>query len=141
MFHSKDVFTSLERDTKLPVTTGDLSSNLISKGNGTARILSNNQYVTFLNSLFVPKLNYNLASLLKLFDEELIITRHKNLFSLTTEGKRFLHGEIGNNLMKVGYHLPTSHQTMENVKPWHERLGHVGKAVIKSMGLPLTDLL
>ncbi|MBW0460650.1 hypothetical protein O181_000365 [Austropuccinia psidii MF-1] len=85
MFHSKDVFTSLAKDKKLPVTTGDFSRNLIAKVIGTASVLSNNQYLTFPNSLFVPKLNCNLASLLKLFNKELIITWHKNLFSLTTE--------------------------------------------------------
>ncbi|MBW0467997.1 hypothetical protein O181_007712 [Austropuccinia psidii MF-1] len=124
MFHSKDVFTSLAKDTKLPVTTGESSSNLITKGIGTASVLSNKQCLTFPNSLFVPKLNCNLASLLKLFDKELIITRHKSLFSLTTEGKEFLHGEIENSLMKVDDHLPTSHQTTVNVNPWHKRLGH-----------------
>ncbi|MBW0469479.1 hypothetical protein O181_009194 [Austropuccinia psidii MF-1] len=140
MFNSKDFFTSLAKDTKLPVTTGDSDSNLIAEGIGNSSVLSNNQYLKFPNSLFVPKLNCNLESLLKLFNEELIITWHENLFSLTTEGKEFLHAEIENNLMKFDYHPPTSHQTMANVNPWHERLGHVGTAVIKSMGLPPMDL-
>ncbi|MBW0495928.1 hypothetical protein O181_035643 [Austropuccinia psidii MF-1] len=140
MFHSEEVLTSLTKDTKLPVTTGDSSRNLIAKGIGTASILSNNQHLTFPNSLFVPKLNFNLMSLLNLFNEELSINRHNNLFSLTTKGKEFLHGGIENNIMKVDYHLPTSHQTMVNIHPWHERLGHVGKSFIKSMGLPPTNL-
>ncbi|MBW0590153.1 hypothetical protein O181_129868 [Austropuccinia psidii MF-1] len=40
--------------------------------------------------------------------------------------------------MKVDYHLPTAHRTMLNYYTWHERLGHVGETVIKSMGLPST---
>ncbi|MBW0509573.1 hypothetical protein O181_049288 [Austropuccinia psidii MF-1] len=112
--------------------------NLMSEGIGTVNLLSNNQYLTFPNSLFVPKLNCNLVSLLKLFDEELIINRHKDSFSLTTEGKVLLHGKIKNNLIKVDYHLPTANRTVLNNYPWHERLGHVGKSVIKSMGLPST---
>ncbi|MBW0487019.1 hypothetical protein O181_026734 [Austropuccinia psidii MF-1] len=138
MFHSKDVFTSLAKNTKLPVTMGDSSSNLMAKGIGTVNLLSNNQHLTFPNSLFVPKLNCNLISLLKLFDEELIINQHKDSFPLTTEGKVLLHGKIENNLMKVDYHLPTTHRAMLNDYPWHKRLGDIGKSVIKSMGLPST---
>ncbi|MBW0498750.1 hypothetical protein O181_038465 [Austropuccinia psidii MF-1] len=138
MFHSENVFTSLVKNAKLPVTTGDSSSNLMAKGIGTVNLLSNNQHLTFPNSLFVPKLNCNLVSLLKLFNKELIINRHKDLFSLTTEGKVLLHGKIKNNLMKVDYHLPTANRTVLNNYPWHERLSHVGESVIKSLGLPST---
>ncbi|MBW0551268.1 hypothetical protein O181_090983 [Austropuccinia psidii MF-1] len=137
MFHSKDMFTSLAKNTKLPVTTGDSSRNLMAEGIGTVSLLSNNQHLTFPNSFFAPKLNCNLLNLLKLFDE-LIINQHKDLFSLTTKGKVLLHGKIENNLMKVDYNLPTAHRTMLNDYPWHEILGHVGKTVIKSMGLPST---
>ncbi|MBW0500155.1 hypothetical protein O181_039870 [Austropuccinia psidii MF-1] len=38
--------------------------------------------------------------------------------------------------MKVNYHLPTVHKTISKESPWHERLGHAGKSVIKSMVLP-----
>ncbi|MBW0511207.1 hypothetical protein O181_050922 [Austropuccinia psidii MF-1] len=138
MFHSKNVFTSLVKNTKLPVTTGDSSSNLMAEGIGTVNLLSNNQHLTFPKPLFVPKLNCNLVSLLKLFDKELIINQHEDSFSLTTEGKVLLHGKIKNNLMKVDYHLPTANRTALNNYPGHERLGHVGKSVIRSMGLPST---
>ncbi|MBW0489289.1 hypothetical protein O181_029004 [Austropuccinia psidii MF-1] len=132
MFHSKNVFTSLVKNTKLPVTMGDSSSNLMPKGIGTVNLLSNNQHLTF------PNLNCNLVSLLKLFDKELIINRHEDSFSLTTEGKVLLHGKIENNLMKVDYHLPTANRTVLNDYPWNERLRHVGESVIKSMGLSST---
>ncbi|MBW0468371.1 hypothetical protein O181_008086 [Austropuccinia psidii MF-1] len=73
MFHSESAFTSLPKDTTLAVTTGDSSSNLIAEGMGTVNLLSNNQILKLSNSLFVPKLNCNLISLLEIFDKELII--------------------------------------------------------------------
>ncbi|MBW0500154.1 hypothetical protein O181_039869 [Austropuccinia psidii MF-1] len=73
MFHSESAFTSLSKDIKLAVTTGDSSSNLIAEGMGTVNLLSNNQILKLTNYLFVPKLNCNLVSLLKIFDKELII--------------------------------------------------------------------
>ncbi|MBW0523232.1 hypothetical protein O181_062947 [Austropuccinia psidii MF-1] len=134
MFHSEEVFTSLCKDTTISVTTGDSSSNLIAKGTGTVNLCSNNQVLLLPNSLFVPKLNCNLVSLLKIFDKELTIKQNKESFTLTTEGKEILQGNIENNLMKVDYHFPTSLKTCVEENPWH-----ASKFVIKSMGLPLSD--
>ncbi|MBW0492551.1 hypothetical protein O181_032266 [Austropuccinia psidii MF-1] len=139
MFHSESAFTSLSKETTLTITTRDSSSNLIAEGMGTVNILSNSQILKLPNSLFVPKLNCNLFSLLKIFDKELIINQDDNSFTLTAEGKEILQGKTENNLMKVDYHLPTSNNTISKESPWHEKLGHAGKLMIKSMGLPPSD--
>ncbi|MBW0486814.1 hypothetical protein O181_026529 [Austropuccinia psidii MF-1] len=136
MFHSESAFTSLSKDTTLAVTTGDSSSNLIAEGMGTVNLLRNNQILKLPNSLFVPKLNCNLISLLKIFYKELIINQDDDSFTLTAEGKEILQGKTENNLMKVDYHLPTANKVITKESPWHERLGHAGRSVIKSMGLP-----
>ncbi|MBW0468372.1 hypothetical protein O181_008087 [Austropuccinia psidii MF-1] len=38
--------------------------------------------------------------------------------------------------MKVDYHLPTDNKAIAKESPWHKRLGHAGRSIIKSMGLP-----
>ncbi|MBW0535815.1 hypothetical protein O181_075530 [Austropuccinia psidii MF-1] len=139
MFHLEEVFASLSKDTVISVTTGDSSSNLIAKGTGTVNLCSNDLVLSLPNSLFVPKLNCNLVSLLKSFDKELIIKRNKESFTLITKGKEILRGNIENNLMKVDYHLPTSLKMCAEENPWHERLGNASDSVIKSMGLSLSD--
>ncbi|MBW0538636.1 hypothetical protein O181_078351 [Austropuccinia psidii MF-1] len=139
MFHSESAFTSLSKDTTLTVMTGDSSSNLIAEGIGTVNLLSNNQILKLPNSLFVPRLNRNLVSLLKILDKELIISRDDDSFTLTAEGKEILRGKTENNLMKVDYHLPTANKATPKESPWHERLGHAGMSVLKSMGLPPSD--
>ncbi|MBW0591772.1 hypothetical protein O181_131487 [Austropuccinia psidii MF-1] len=139
MFYSEDAFVSLSKDTTFTVTTGDSSSNLMAEGTGTVNLLSNNQVLTLPNTLFVPQLNCNLVSLLKIFDKELTINRDGDSFTLTEQGKEILQGRTENNLMKVDYQLPTAYRTITRENPWHERLGHVGSSVIKSMGLPPSE--
>ncbi|MBW0560818.1 hypothetical protein O181_100533 [Austropuccinia psidii MF-1] len=136
MFHSEPAFTSLSKDTTLAVTIGDLSSNLIAEGMGSFNLLSNNQILKLLISLFVPKLNCNLIVLLKIFDKELIINQDDDSFTLTANGKEILRGKTENNLMKVDYHLPTANKAITQESPWHERLRHAGRSLIQSMGLP-----
>ncbi|MBW0499866.1 hypothetical protein O181_039581 [Austropuccinia psidii MF-1] len=131
IFHSESASTSLSKDTTLTITPGDSSSNLIAEGMVTVNLLSNNQILKLLNSLFVPKLTCNLVSLLKIFDKELIINRDDNSFTLIAEGKEILQGKTENNLMKVDYHLLTSNNTIAKESPWHERLGHAGRLIIK----------
>ncbi|MBW0574468.1 hypothetical protein O181_114183 [Austropuccinia psidii MF-1] len=82
MFHSEEVSTSLSKDTTISVTTRDSSSSLIAKGSGTVNLFSKNKILMLPNSLFMPKLNCNLFSLLKIFNKE--------SFTLTTEGKEIL---------------------------------------------------
>ncbi|MBW0512383.1 hypothetical protein O181_052098 [Austropuccinia psidii MF-1] len=138
MFYSEDAFVSLSKDTTFAVTTEDSSSNLMAEGTGTVNLL-NNQVLTLPNTCFVPKLNCNLVSLLKIFDKELTINRDGDSFTLTKQGKEILRGRTENNLMKVDYQLPTAYRTITRESPWHERLGHVGSSAIKSMGLPPSE--
>ncbi|MBW0577153.1 hypothetical protein O181_116868, partial [Austropuccinia psidii MF-1] len=139
IFHSEDSFTSLSKYSTLAVTTGDSSSNLMAEGVGTVNLLSKNQVLMLPNTLFVPKLNCNLVSLLKLFDKKLTFNRDSDSFILTAKGKEIIQGKTENNPMKVNYHLPTVYKMIVIANPWHERLGHAGSSVIKSMGLPLSE--
>ncbi|MBW0531174.1 hypothetical protein O181_070889 [Austropuccinia psidii MF-1] len=139
MFHSESALTSLSKHTTLAVTTGDSSSNPIAEVIGTVNLLSNNRISKLPNSLFVPKLNCNLVSLLKIFDKELIINQDKDSFTLTSKGKEILRERTESNLMKVDYHLPTAHKTVTKKIPWHERFGNTGRSVIKSMVLIPSD--
>ncbi|MBW0494928.1 hypothetical protein O181_034643 [Austropuccinia psidii MF-1] len=75
--------------------------------------------------------NCNLVSLLQLFDKKLVIRRCKRHFTLESKGSVIVKGSISNNLMKVKY-------LISNIDPhyWHQRRGHPGPAVLKSMGPP-----
>ncbi|MBW0488233.1 hypothetical protein O181_027948 [Austropuccinia psidii MF-1] len=106
---------------------------------GTVNLFSNNQVLMLLNSLFVPKLNCNLVSLLKIFNKELTINLDEGSISPTTKAKEILWGKIENNLMESDHQLPTAYKTVAKENPWHEKLGHAGRSVIKLMALPSSN--
>ncbi|MBW0549231.1 hypothetical protein O181_088946 [Austropuccinia psidii MF-1] len=87
------------------------------------------------NFLFVPKLNLNLISLLRLFSEKLTIIKQESTFLLDTRGMITLRGIVDNNLMVVDYFLPPTLLTKASL--YHNRLGHPGPTVINSMGLSI----
>ncbi|MBW0502257.1 hypothetical protein O181_041972 [Austropuccinia psidii MF-1] len=55
---------------------------------------------------------------------------------LLSDEKFEIKGKIVNNLMRVEYTLPAVLATGIVTEPWHQRLGHPGNQIIKSMELP-----
>ncbi|MBW0517549.1 hypothetical protein O181_057264 [Austropuccinia psidii MF-1] len=135
MFNSKEMFSSLQVTPSLSVCTGDISSSLSTEGIGTVSIICGKQTHILTNCLYVPKLNCNLISLLGLGHNNLTINRNKNRFILLLDNRILFEGMIMNNLMKVAYSIPRTLIT-QIPKLWHQRLGHPGNQIIKSMGLP-----
>ncbi|MBW0529849.1 hypothetical protein O181_069564 [Austropuccinia psidii MF-1] len=136
MFNSKKMFTSFEETVDIQVSTGDSSSSLIAKAVGTVSISCDGKIVSLKNCLYVPKLNRNLISLLELCQDNMLIKRTSNSFTLESDGIQILKGTIINNLMQVAYSLPTSLTIQAPINLWHMRLGHPGEAPLKTMGLP-----
>ncbi|MBW0502256.1 hypothetical protein O181_041971 [Austropuccinia psidii MF-1] len=136
MFNSRSLFSSFAETSPIGVCTGDSSSSLLSKGSGTVGILINNQVFSLKDWLLVPNLNCNLISLLRLSDGNLAISRSGAFFTLKSDEKFEIKGKIVNNLMRVEYTLLAVLATGIFIEPWHQRLGHPGNQIIKSMGLP-----
>ncbi|MBW0536449.1 hypothetical protein O181_076164 [Austropuccinia psidii MF-1] len=140
MFNSAAFFLSINKTPPMNVSTGDSGSSLRTKGVGTVTISCNNHLFTLNNCLFVPNLNCNLISLLKLFNGKLLINRTNNQFTLESNNNIIISGKIQNNLMKVDYQIPKLFSTKLVDNCWHLRLGHPSNQVIKSMGIPHSDL-
>ncbi|MBW0529258.1 hypothetical protein O181_068973 [Austropuccinia psidii MF-1] len=121
----------------MKVSTGDSSSTLAAIGLGTVKLICHEKPLILENCLFVPELNCNLVSLLQLFDEKLVINRERNPFTLESRGSTIVRGSIINNLMKVKYSTPQAFLSQVSPNHWHQRLGHPGLSVLKSMGLAI----
>ncbi|MBW0484987.1 hypothetical protein O181_024702 [Austropuccinia psidii MF-1] len=135
MFNDLKPFTSSLKTTNIRVVTGDTNSGLTALGIGTVKILSNNKTLTLKNCLYVPCLKCNLISLLELFKKELTVKQEEDTFTLTSQGKEILNGEIINKLMISSYTIPTTLITGPNSIPRNERLAHPGSAVLKLLGV------
>ncbi|MBW0569379.1 hypothetical protein O181_109094, partial [Austropuccinia psidii MF-1] len=135
MFNNLQLFLSTLKPTSIQVATGDANSNLTALGIRTVKIISDNKALTFENFLYIARLKCNLISLLELLKEEPTVNRRDNTFNLMSQGKEILRVKIINKLMISTYSVPTSHLTSTNKTPWHDRLGHPGPAVLKSLGI------
>ncbi|MBW0521693.1 hypothetical protein O181_061408 [Austropuccinia psidii MF-1] len=135
MFDSKEMFLFLQVTPSINVCTGDMSSSLSTEGIGTVSIICGKQTHTLTDCLYVPKLNCNLISLLGLGHNNVTIHQKENHFSLLSGNQILFEGKIMNNLMKVDC-LIAKALIMQILKLWHQRLGHPGDQIIRSMGLP-----
>ncbi|MBW0510890.1 hypothetical protein O181_050605 [Austropuccinia psidii MF-1] len=136
MFNSRSCFSTLEQMSPLKVCTGDSTSSLLSEGIGTVVLLCNNRKLTPNNCLFVPKLNCNLISLLVICKEKLTIIQENGHFKLESNHQPLIEGKIINNLKRVQFMIPKAFSMQVLTNLWHQRLGHPGNQIIKSMGLP-----
>ncbi|MBW0479439.1 hypothetical protein O181_019154 [Austropuccinia psidii MF-1] len=136
MFYSKDVFSSFSNTAKCLIANGDSSSNILAEGLGSVVVMIGPKRLTLTNCLYIPKLNCILVSLMQLFRDKLTIIKRSNTFSLRTDGDVLFEGEIIKNLMKINFSQSTSLLTTVVDDLWHKRLGHRGKAPVRSMGLP-----
>ncbi|MBW0518196.1 hypothetical protein O181_057911 [Austropuccinia psidii MF-1] len=82
MFNSISCFSTLGQTLPLKVCTGDSTSSLLSEGIGTVILLCNNRKLISNNCLFVPKLNCNLISFLRICKEKLTISQENGHFKL-----------------------------------------------------------
>ncbi|MBW0478722.1 hypothetical protein O181_018437 [Austropuccinia psidii MF-1] len=139
MFNSLKYFTYFIKTPEISVRTGDSASTLVSAGIGTVVILCGNQTLSLKNSLFVPRLNCNLVSLLAISQKKVIIHQKDYCFRLETDDIGTIEGRITNILMHVEHFIPETHLTAAASSPWNERLGHPGNQAIRSMGLPATN--
>ncbi|MBW0478455.1 hypothetical protein O181_018170 [Austropuccinia psidii MF-1] len=135
MINNLHLFLSSLKPTSIQVETGDANGNLTALGIGTVKIIRDNKALNLKNCLYIPCLKHNLISLLELFKEELTVNHRDNTFNLMSQGKEILRGKIINKLMISTYSVPTSLLTSPDKTPWHNRLGHPGPAVLKSLGI------
>ncbi|MBW0577268.1 hypothetical protein O181_116983 [Austropuccinia psidii MF-1] len=99
-------------------------------------LLISGKTFTLEECLLVPNLYCNLISLMRFCNGDFTITRSNSCFKLLTGNQVEIEGRIVNKLMKVKYSLPSIQVTELPFNLWHQRLGHPGNQVIKSMGLP-----
>ncbi|MBW0511442.1 hypothetical protein O181_051157 [Austropuccinia psidii MF-1] len=135
MFNSKHLFSYLVETPPIGVSTGDSSSPLFSKGFGKVNLLINGKRFTLEECLLVPNHNCNLISLMRFCNGDFTISRSNSCFKLFTGNQVKIEGRTVNNLMKVKYSIPSIQVTELPTNIWHQRLGHPGNQVIKSMGL------
>ncbi|MBW0537707.1 hypothetical protein O181_077422 [Austropuccinia psidii MF-1] len=142
MFNNKAFFVSLSNSENISIVTGDANSTLMACGIGTVNLVCNSKLITLENCLYVPKLKCNLVSLLELFKNQLTIHCQSDKFILQSKNEIILDGNITNRLMYINYCLPKSLLTFNNnlFTLWHNRMGHPGYSVLKSMGLPVNNL-
>ncbi|MBW0536559.1 hypothetical protein O181_076274 [Austropuccinia psidii MF-1] len=136
MFNNTKFFSNQPRSVRSEVATGDSQSHLIATGIGKVTLICNGKTLNLENCLLVPGLKCNLISMLELFKNQLTVNRQEKTFSLTSKQEVLLTGEIINRLMYINYELPTVFLTIAEKHPWHNRLGHPGPAVLKTLGLP-----
>ncbi|MBW0484900.1 hypothetical protein O181_024615 [Austropuccinia psidii MF-1] len=136
MFNSRHLFSSLVETPPIGVSTGNSSSSLFSKGRGMVNLLINGKTFTLKECLLIPNLNCNLISLMRFCNGDFTITRSNSCFKLLAGNQVKIEGRIVNNLMKVKYSLPSVQVTELPTNLWHQRLGHPGNQVIKSLVLP-----
>ncbi|MBW0562211.1 hypothetical protein O181_101926 [Austropuccinia psidii MF-1] len=136
MFHDKNIFTELKMLFDEKIVTRNPKSNLVCKGRGTVEILINDKLIKLKDCLYVPEIMRNLVSLLELCNKSITITTKNKSFHLSQNNQILLSGHIINKLMIVTFDHPSSFLTkIKNTPPWHQRLGHPGNHVLKSLGL------
>ncbi|MBW0539996.1 hypothetical protein O181_079711 [Austropuccinia psidii MF-1] len=113
--------------------------SLMAFGTGSVEIFCKSQPVTLRDFLYVPKLSFNLISLLYLFKKKITVSQTEDKFNLECNNKKLLKGKIINKLFHMTYTLPTTLLTTNNQLLWHKRLGHPGTHVLKQTGLPFKD--
>ncbi|MBW0522183.1 hypothetical protein O181_061898 [Austropuccinia psidii MF-1] len=138
MLKSIKPFVSSLKPISLIVTTGDAKSNLLAEGMGTIEIICNNKKLRLDDCLYIPKLKYNLLSMLELFKKKISIARNKNQSVLQTHNETLMSGKINNNLMYVDYEITTCllSKTIQQDVLWHHRLGHHSSKILKLLSLP-----
>ncbi|MBW0571154.1 hypothetical protein O181_110869, partial [Austropuccinia psidii MF-1] len=136
MFYDIKFFSDQPRSINSKVATGDSQSQLLEIGIGKVTLKCDNKILKLENCLLVPNLKCNLISMLELFNKQLTVHRQNNVFSLVSNNEVLLTGEIVNRLMYIKYNIPSTLLTVLEKHPWHNRLGHPGSAVLKSLGLP-----
>ncbi|MBW0515028.1 hypothetical protein O181_054743, partial [Austropuccinia psidii MF-1] len=140
MFNCKTLFSTLNKIPPLRISMGDSSSSLVEEGIGTVNLTFKEATLSLKSCLYVPKRNCNLVSLLKLFQEKIIITRKDNSFSLDSNNILLLKGKILNNILIFNYSNPKSLLTATRDSLWHNLLEHPGDGPLKSMGLSTNSL-
>ncbi|MBW0464975.1 hypothetical protein O181_004690 [Austropuccinia psidii MF-1] len=115
MFSSKKMVSSFKESLDIQASTGDSSSSLRAKAAGMVSILCHGKVLSLKNCLYVPKLNRNLISLLELCQDNMLIKRTENSFTLESDGNQILKGTIVNNLMQLAYYLPTALMTQSPI--------------------------
>ncbi|MBW0517752.1 hypothetical protein O181_057467 [Austropuccinia psidii MF-1] len=61
--------------------------------------------------------------------------QQEKTFSLTSNQEVLLTREMIDRLIYINYELPTVFLTTAEKHPWHNRLGHPGPAILKTLGL------
>ncbi|MBW0473456.1 hypothetical protein O181_013171 [Austropuccinia psidii MF-1] len=135
MFNNIKLFTDFPKSIRSEVATGDSQSQLMETGIGKVTLKCNNKILKLENCLLVPSLKCNLISMLKLFKNQLTVHCQNNVFSLVSNNKVLLTGEIINRLMYIKYNLPSASLTTSEKHPWHNRLGIPVPSVLKYLGL------
>ncbi|MBW0476331.1 hypothetical protein O181_016046 [Austropuccinia psidii MF-1] len=134
MFCDKSIFTERSPFSN-KISTSDPESDLICRGQGKVKIKINNQLFTLKNFPYVPKITKNLVSLPYFCNKSIRITKAKYWFHLSQRSQVLLSGHIIKKLMIVTFNQPKSFLTkMGENPPWHQRLGHPGNQVLKSVG-------
>ncbi|MBW0523610.1 hypothetical protein O181_063325 [Austropuccinia psidii MF-1] len=145
MFNSPEFFPDFFKNIRSKVAAGDSQSNLLALGIGATELKCQGKVLKLENCLFVPKIKCNLISMLELFKDQLTIQKADNHFSLRSEGKILLKGEICDRLMYITYDFFKTLLTFVDANLWNYHLGHPGQAVtlnqLSTLWIPHIDVV
>jgi hypothetical protein len=137
---NSDKYIKIENETNLKVTTGNDINNLEAKGIGKA--ILNGEKIVLNDVLFVPKLNRNLVSIPRLFNNKLSIEKdplNKNQAKLTVDDHFVLNTNLENNFFELENNCFDeinsifSYLSCGNHADWHSRLGHPHISYLKKI--------
>lgn len=132
MLNKKEFFENMT-PVQLKVSTGNDKNNLDAQAIGTAIFINNQGNKIILeDALYVPLMNRNLISLVRLFKNSLNLKKiENNLVNINIDDKFVLQAQSKNNLLELT-ELPltamkfskSSYLSESADENWHERLGH-----------------
>jgi hypothetical protein len=138
MLSDQSLFTSFVNQ-KVTIKTGNRVDNLFASGIGDTSVNVNGKTQHLSGCLFVPDISQQLVSLVRLINGSVMIKKENDLFTISDDNGQLFSRYVLDNLLQVLYsQCPKAmvSSTKPNHSTWHQRLGHPGNDVIKTMNLP-----
>jgi hypothetical protein len=120
------------------IKTGHKSNNLFAEGIGSVSVKVGGKKIQLHDCLFVPDISKQLISLVRLIKKSVTIEKNANRFVIRDGPFQLFSGYVANNLLHVPYsRLCVALSNIAKISPyiWHQRLGHPGDQVMRSMDL------
>lgn len=142
MFKNDSIIKSLHKSSKILITAGNQDLNARSEGNAIVNFGQEGNSVSLESTLHVPELSENLLLVSKLCDigHRVVFTR-KGCFIYSKngligkgrrEGNLYLISLSSQDFESANASSEDTNSNKSPIKVWHERLGHISEASIRS---------